>query len=343
MTISSHHSYSGPWRAGWQRLRRDRVGLFSLFVVLGCLLLVAAVALGWVGRDWGKEVAVPDAAPAFLASGQTLPQSQEAALPPTTDISAIDPLQPKLAEIEQRTRELSTTETARANTLALGADRWGRSVANKALQGAMISISVGLAAALMATLIGTLLGAVSGYFGGWVDDVLEWVYNVFTAIPGILLIFAFAAVFGRGLLTVVLILGLAGWTGIYRLMRAEYLKHRERDYVRAARALGATHTARLFQHILPNVSHVILVQFALLVVGFIKAEVVLSFLGLGVPVDSVSWGTMLAEAQTELVLGRWWQLAAATGGMAIFITALSLLTDALRDALDPKMSHGDPS
>ncbi|MFN7353575.1 MAG: ABC transporter permease subunit, partial [Burkholderiales bacterium] len=114
-------------------------------------------------------------------------------------------------------------------------------------------------------------------------------------------------------------------------------------YVRAAQALGATHAARLFQHILPNVSHVILVQFALLVVGFIKAEVVLSFLGLGVPVDSVSWGTMLAEAQTELVLGRWWQLAAATAGMAIFITALSLLTDALRDALDPKMSAGNPS
>ena len=93
----------------------------------------------------------------------------------------------------------------------------------------------------------------------------------------------------------------------------------------------------MFRHILPNVSHVILVRMSLLVVGFIKAEVILSYLGLGVPVDQVSWGTMLAEAQSELILGHWWQLAAATVFMAVFVTAFSLLTDALRDALDPKL------
>jgi peptide/nickel transport system permease protein len=93
----------------------------------------------------------------------------------------------------------------------------------------------------------------------------------------------------------------------------------------------------MFFHILPNVSHVALVQLSLHVVSFIKAEVILSFLGLGVPVDAVSWGTMLAEAQTELVLGKWWQLATATAFMAVFVTAFSLLTDALRDALDPKL------
>jgi peptide/nickel transport system permease protein len=144
-------------------------------------------------------------------------------------------------------------------------------------------------------------------------------------------------VFGRGIDTVILILGLAGWTGIYRLVRAEYIKHRHREYVRAAEAIGASHLSRMFVHILPNVSHVILVQLSLHVVYFIKAEVILSFLGLGVPVDQVSWGTMLAEANVELVLGKWWQLAAATAFMATFVTAFSLLTDALRDALDPKL------
>ena len=139
------------------------------------------------------------------------------------------------------------------------------------------------------------------------------------------------------LLPVVLILGLTGWTGIYRQVRAEFIKHSTREYVRAAEALGASTTSRMFRHILPNVSHVILVRMSLLVVGFIKAEVILSYLGLGVPVDQVSWGTMLAEAQAGLILGHWWQLAAATLFMCVFVTAFSLMADALRDALDPKL------
>ena len=164
--------------------------------------------------------------------------------------------------------------------------------------------------------------------------------------PYILLVFALAAVFksgplakhfSSGIVPVVVILGAVGWTGIYRLVRAEYMKHRSREYVRAAEAIGAGHRARMFGHILPNISHVVLVQLSLHVVSFIKAEVILSFLGLGVPIDMVSWGTMLAEAQSELVLGKWWQLAAATAFMATFVTAFALLTDALRDAMDPKL------
>ena len=124
---------------------------------------------------------------------------------------------------------------------------------------------------------------------------------------------------------------------MYRLMRAEYLKHGSREYVRAAEAIGVSVGSRMFRHILPNVSHVILVQLSILTVGFIKAEVILSYLGLGVPLDAVSWGTMLAEAQGDLLRGKWWQLAAATAFMAVFVTSFSLMTDALRDALDPKL------
>jgi peptide/nickel transport system permease protein len=124
---------------------------------------------------------------------------------------------------------------------------------------------------------------------------------------------------------------------VYRQVRAEYMKHVGREYVRAAEAIGASNTSRMFKHILPNASHVILVRMALLVVGFIKSEVILSYLGLGVPVDQVSWGTMLNEAQSELILGYWWQLVAATAFMAVFVTAFSLMADAARDALDPKL------
>jgi peptide/nickel transport system permease protein len=206
-----------------------------------------------------------------------------------------------------------------------------------------VSIFVGLTAALLATLIGTMLGASAGYFGGWVNDFLEWFYNIFTSIPYILLILAFAAVatstgkFGKGIVPIVLILSLTGWTGIYRLMRAEYIKHSNREYVKAAQAIGASNFSRMFVHILPNASHVALVQLSQHTVQFIKAEVILSFLGFGVPVDMVSWGTMLAEAQNELVIGKWWQLFAAGASMAVLVTAFSLLTDSLRDALDPKL------
>jgi peptide/nickel transport system permease protein len=231
-------------------------------------------------------------------------------------------------------------------TLPWGGDQWGRDVLDKAIKGSQVSIAVGVFAALCATFIGTLLGALAGFYGRWVSDFLEWVYNVFTSIPSILLVFALAAVlrsgplghvFASGIWTVVIILAVTGWTGMYRLVRAEYMKHRSREYVLAAQAIGASAGSRMFVHILPNVSHVVLVQLSLLVVAFIKVEVILSFLGLGVPLDMVSWGTMLSEAQTELVIGKWWQLAAATVFMAIFLTAFSMLTDSLRDALDPKL------
>ncbi len=227
---------------------------------------------------------------------------------------------------------------ARRATLPFGADKWGRDVIAKTIKGSQTSIFVGLAAALVATFIGTVLGALAGYYGRWVDDTLNWFYSVFSSIPYLLLILAVAAVLQhKGTLTIVLILGLTGWTGVFRLIRAEYLKHKGREYVQAADAIGASNTRRMFRHIFPNVSHVVLVQLSILVVAFIKSEVILSFLGFGVPVDVVSWGSMLNEAQNELLLGKWWQLAAAGGTMAVLVTAFSLFTDALRDALDPKL------
>ncbi len=336
--VPSTPSSEGVWRAAWRRFRSDRVGLTSGIVVLAFLVLVVLAALGLVAKGWQAEVGVANARPSFMG-----PRPAEAMgvieVPkgPNVDLSAVDPLAPRYAEIEAAAKKYRSTDSVKAETLAMGADRMGRDVLSKAVKGTQISVFVGVLAALLATLIGTVLGALAGFFGGKLGDFLEWLYNVFEAIPSILLIFAFAAVFGRGISTVVLILGLAGWTGLYRQVRAEFMKHGGREYVRAAEAIGASAYSRMFRHILPNVSHVILVRMSLLVVAFIKNEVILSYLGLGVGVEDVSWGTMLAEAQSELILGHWWQLVTATAFMALFVTAFSLMADAWRDALDPKL------
>jgi len=253
----------------------------------------------------------------------------------------VDPLAGVMADIKAGKGGAGPAGPAAAErraTLPFGADKWGRDVLQKTIKGSQTSIFVGLAAAAVATLIGTVLGAFAGYYGRHVDDFLNWFYSVFSSIPYLLLILAVAAVLQqKGTLTIILILGLTGWTGVFRLVRGEYLKHKAREYVQAADAIGASHGRRMFVHIFPNVSHVVLVQLSILVVAFIKSEVILSFLGFGVPVDVVSWGSMLNEAQNELILGKWWQLVAAGTAMALLVTAFSLFTDALRDALDPKL------
>jgi len=350
---SARASSGGVWAASWQRLKTDRVGLVAMAVVGAFLVLVLLAATNRVASGWQQELGVPNAPPTLL--GPQPPEDTGIIVQPkgpNVDLSDIDPLAPRYAEWAERAKAFKADEIPRAETLPLGGDRLGRDVLAKVLKGAQVTITVGLLAALVATLIGTVLGALAGFFGGKVGDLLEWVYNVFTAIPYIVLLFSFAAVAqhmnldgldaaigrsSRQVLTVALVLALTGWTGIYRLIRAEFMKHRVREYVRAAEASGASQWSRMFRHILPNVSHVALVQLSLHVVSFIKSEVILSYLGLGVGVDQVSWGTMLSEAQNELILGYWWQLAAVTAFMAVFVTAFALFTDALRDALDPKL------
>ena len=326
------------WAAAARRFRSDRVGMVSLAIVIVFLLIVVGAGLGIIAKDWQVEHAVPDAPPTFLGPApQTESISVAAPSGPNVDISAVDPLAPRYKEWDEAAKKYQTKAATRAETLPFGADRLGRDVLAKAMKGTQTSVFVGLLGALVATLIGTVLGALGGFFGGKIGDFLEWLYSVFTSIPDILLILSFAVIFGRGIVSVAIILALVGWPGIYRQVRAEFIKHSTRDYVRSAEAIGASTGARMFRHILPNVSHVILVRLSLLVVAFIKYEVILSYLGLGVGVDDVSWGTMLSEAQSELILGYWWQLVAATAFMAVFVTAFSLMTDAVRDALDPKL------
>jgi ABC-type dipeptide/oligopeptide/nickel transport system permease subunit len=337
MPITTHASSPGLWLLAWRRLRADRVAMFSLAVVAAFLLMLLASASGLVAADWEQEVGVNYAPPTFMGADPALAELAKPQAP--VPENAFDPIAPEIhalrAELDRSGHAVQRTRRA---TLPFGADKWGHDVVKKTIKGGETSIVVGLVAALVAVALGTLFGALSGFYGGVVDDLFNWFYSVFTSIPSILMILTVAAVLQqKGVLTIVLILGLTGWTGPYRLIRAEYIKHKGREYVMAADAIGASNWRKMFGHIFPNVSHVALVQMSILVVGFIKAEVILSFLGFGVPVGVVSWGSMLNEAQNELILGKWWQLAAAASAMALLVTAFSLLTDALRDALDPKL------
>jgi ABC-type dipeptide/oligopeptide/nickel transport system permease subunit len=336
-------SSRGVWTLALRRLRRDRLGMASFVVVLAFLAVSLASAVGLVAADWEREIAVSYAPPAFVhderpAAEDPAAAALDSAHTPAGEITGIDdPLRETLEQIGREFRGASDAQS-RAATRPLGADKWGRDVLLKVVKATETSLLVGLAAALLAVVLGTVFGAYAGYFGGRVDAVFNWLYSVLTSIPYLLLILAIAAVLGqKGTATVVLILGLTGWTGIFRLVRAEYMKHKVREYVQAADAIGASDARRMFVHILPNVSHVVLVQLSLHVVLFIKSEVILSFLGFGVGVDTVSWGSMLNEAQNELLIGKWWQLAAATAAMAVLVTSFSLFTDALRDALDPRL------
>lgn len=330
----------GLWALAWRRLRADRVAMAALAVLAGFLLMLLLSFSGLVAADWEDEVAVNYAPPSFVgadAGARALAAAQMRGPTMATPPNAFDPLADELAALEARLAA-SHPPVAKATTLPFGADKWGHDIVKKTIKGGETSIVVGLVAAFVAVALGTLFGALSGFYGGIVDDLFNWFYSIFTSIPSILMILTVAAVLQqKGVTTIVLILGLTGWTGPYRLMRAEYIKHKAREYVMAADAIGASPWSRMFGHIFPNVSHVALVQMSILVVGFIKAEVILSFLGFGVPVGVVSWGSMLNEAQNELILGKWWQLAAAASAMALLVTAFSLFADALRDALDPKL------
>ena len=329
----------GLWALAWRRLRHDRIAMSALSIVIGFLVLIFASSAGWVAADWDREIAVNYAAPDFIGAQAPLTDIKKN-LAPLPD-NPLDPLHDIILQLKQDMHKAGTDHNAtieKRNTLPFGADKWGHDIIKKTIKGAETSIVVGLVAAMLATFLGTVFGAVSGYFGGWIDDAFNWFYNIFTSIPYLLLILAVAAVLQqKGVSTIILILALTGWTGTFRLIRAEYIKHKAREYVMAAEAIGASHWRKMVTHIFPNVSHVALVQVSILVVGFIKAEVILSFLGFGVPVGVVSWGSMLNEAQNELILGKWWQLVAASAAMALLVTAFSLFTDALRDALDPKL------
>ena len=233
-------------------------------------------------------------------------------------------------------QEVGASNLAPSFDHLLGTDIFGRSVLQKVIRGTQVAMSVGAAAALIAIPIGVILGALAGYFGGWIDDFVTWLYTTFSSVPNIMLLISITLILGKGIFSVYVALGATSWVNLCRLIRGEVLKHKEREYVQAAGAIGGGHMRKLFRHILPNVSHIVIINTSMQFQTAIKSEVILSYLGLGVQGEP-SWGTMIDDAKLELVRGVWWQLAGATLAMFFILLAFNILGDALRDALDPKL------
>jgi peptide/nickel transport system permease protein len=217
-----------------------------------------------------------------------------------------------------------------------GTDELGRDTLSRLLYGARLSLAVSVTVVTISLALGLAIGGVAGYLGGWIDIALTtFAMNTFLALPGILLAIAFAAFLGPGFSNLVLALAIGGWAGYARLVRAQVMAVRDREYVDAARALGASGLRIFFRHILPNIVQPILVQAAIGMAGVILAEATLSFLGLGIPAPAPSWGSMLNDARLHLFDSPHMVLFPALA-VAGAVLGFNFLGDALRDQLDPR-------
>ncbi|MHC4841081.1 MAG: ABC transporter permease [Planctomycetota bacterium] len=246
--------------------------------------------------------------------------------------------------------------SAKAWRFPLGCDIEGKPIQYKLLRGLRLAFVIGLIPTLISSIIAVVMGLTAGYFGKWIDDAIIYLISTLASIPLLLLLLAFIqAVAGweefqdwiaeygaddkawRNLILVLVVIGLTTWIGLSRLVRAEVIKHKNREYVHAARALGYGTPRILFKHILPNVFHLVIITFTLGFVGAIGLEVFLSYVGIGVESSLPTWGQMITGGRLELQRDVWWPLTFATVALFIVSLAFSLFGDALRDALDPKL------
>jgi len=292
------------WGVAARQVWKNKLAMASLAVILIYILLGLGVYFGIVGADYNTKHKEEKINPA----GRKITRFREYEIP--------------------------------SGEFWLGTDLFGRDVFQKTLYGVKTALMIGLITSLIAIPIGLILGAMAGYFGGIVDEIIVWFYSALASVPPLLLLLSLSLIFGRGIHGVYLAIGLTSWVALCRLVRGEVIKLKGVEYVQAARSLGAGHFRIIFRHIIPNVLHLVIINFTLRFCYAIKAEVILSYLGIGVELGQPSWGNMIQSARQELQRGVWWQFASATVAMFLIVLAFNLFGDALRDALDPRLKRG---
>ncbi|XVH32425.1 ABC transporter permease [Haloferacaceae archaeon DSL9] len=221
-----------------------------------------------------------------------------------------------------------------------GTDWAGRDIFSRVLYGGRWSLSIGFIAVGLALFIGIPLGAIAGYYGGWIDEIIMRIVDILYAFPFLVLAIGVVAVVGRGFWEMVLALVLVGWISYARLIRGEILSVKENEYVLAAKALGATDRSIIFRHIVPNAMAPVIVQATLGVGTIVLAAAALGFLGLGLEPASAEWGSMLSRGRDTLIQGQWWVTVFPGMAIFVFVMAINLVGDGVRDAFDPQ-SEGD--
>lgn len=219
----------------------------------------------------------------------------------------------------------------------MGTDQLGRDMLSRILSGARQSIYIGVLASFLANLIGTVLGAIAGYLGGKIDTVVMRVSELVMTFPQLILVLIFVSLLGQGINNVIIVFALTGWMTTFRLVRGEFFSLREEAFVEADRAFGFSKPRIIFKHLLPNTMSPIVVAFTVNIAIFIIAEAGLSFLGLGVPVTTPTWGNLLTAAQNPVVVNEyWWLWVFPALSIATFVLGVNFVGDGLRDVLDPR-------
>jgi len=220
----------------------------------------------------------------------------------------------------------------------MGTDSFGRDILARTIIGTRFALFLGFATGLIMVPLAIILGAFAGYYGGWVDDIITYVMTVIYSIPGLLIIMSLVQVLGASFVVIAFAFGITGWVGLGRVIRGAFIQAREYEYVLAAKNLGASDARIIFKHIVPNVTHYVIVRFVLNFVSVIKSEVTLAYVGLSV-IGLPSWGNMIDLSKTEIMAGNWQNMISPTIFMFLFLVALNIFGDALRDALDPKLKN----
>ena len=303
------------WAEAFRRLRTNKVAMVSAVVLSVYALLGVVDGIGW--QEPGK------------IGSQTL-IDRVFAKPSEATYSA---------PLAQRTSEVKPKPLLAPGSHLLGTDGVGDDVLYRIVKGVRTACLIGTLTLVIAAPLAIILGLVAGYYGKVVDDAVQYTYTVFASVPDVLLLTAIVLVLGRGVVPICIALGVTSWIGLCRLVRGETLRHRDREYVRAAKALGASPARIMGRHILPNLLPVVIISLTLAFSSTVLAESILSYLGVGLKPDAPSWGNMINGARDELTRDPvvWWNIASAAGALLILVLALNLLADALRDAIDPRL------